>query len=331
MFRHCLISAIVVCGVAAAQESPAAAWKQHTEAGRALEAGGHYAGAKEQFQSALRAAAGLGTGARLFLSRIELGSVTASMGQYMEAEQWDNDAVRLGIEIYGNRGSQLAAAYTNLAALYRDQGEYGRAEEFGRKAATLTAGDPTAPANTRADVLGLLGGILSRRGKLAEAETALQQSIEIAQGLPPSEILTGDWNNLADVYARTDRKAEALGLYQQAYALKQKLSGSKDPNLFYILAGMAAVQADSGHYAEAVGNIQSGIGLAEAGGAANTMQVRDALNAEAVWLHKLKRDDDAKRVRAKARQVARAATQNSYSQYTLDARQMANSLDKPKP
>src|SRR5262249_18783728 len=112
----------------------------------------------------------------------------------------------------------------------------------------------------------------------------------------------------------------ALNAYQAAYELCDQ-TGANDPCHFYILAGIAAVRASTGNYAEAVSAIESGIRAAEIAGVLNTMQARDALAAEAVWLHKLKRENEAKRVRVKIKQVAEAAARNSYSQHTLDARQ----------
>lgn len=215
--------------------------------------------------------------------------------------------------------------------LYRDQGDYGRAEEFCRRALGLISEPAAAPAATRAQVLGTLGGILDRRGKLAESETLLLQSAEIAESLPaPSLILAGDLNNLAGVYAKTGRAEEALATYRKAYELNEKAGGPNDPNLFYILAGMASVEAGAGHFAKAVEAIKSGIRKAEAGGAANTLQVRDALVAEAAWLHKLKREEEARRVRAREKQVAEAAARNGYLQYTVDARQIAQTIEKPQ-
>ena len=330
MLVRCLVSALVMCEAAVAwNSSPPAAelWKQHMDLGRALEASGHYVEAKEQFQAALRISASFPKDGMNFATRAQLGSVTALMGQYTEAEQWDNEAVRLGLEIYGKESPELAIPFTNLAALYRDQGEYARAEELGRRALRLTSDQETAAPAALAHVLGTLGGILYYRGKLPEAEAILLQTIQIAKKLPlSSEILPGALTNLAGVYAKAGRKSDALATFQEAYTLCSKAGGSNNPSLFFVLAGMAAVQADSGHYAEAVASIQSGIQLAQVGGAVNTMLVRDALAAEAAWLHKLKREDEAKRIRARAKEVARAAAQNSYSQYTLDARQVAQGI-----
>jgi len=73
---------------------------------------------------------------------------------------------------------------------------------------------------------------------------------------------------------------------------------------------------------QAVNAVESGIRLAETGGAANTILMRDALVAEASWLHKLNREHDARRVRAKAKQVAKSTAQSSYSQYTVDAQHL---------
>ena len=332
MFGRFLLAALVLCGAAAAQHqdsSPTELWKQHMDAGMELEKSGQYARAKTEVEAALRTARSAGQEDGVFLSQIELGTVAASMGEYIEAEQWDNDAVRLGGERYGKESPRLAAAFTNLAALYRDQGDSSRAEEYSRHALRQVPGQGPADRASRAQALGVLGGILIRRGELEEAELDLRQSIEIAEKLPAgAEILGGDWNNLAGLYAGSGRYSEALELYRKAYGLCVKVNGRNDPNLFFVLAGTAAVQARLGQFKEAVISIQSAIQLMDAGGPGATLLVHDALVAEAEWLHKLKREREAKRVRAQAEQAAQAAAHHSYAQYTVDARQVAQGMAK---
>lgn len=330
MFGRVLVTALVFCGAAAAQHqdaSPADVWKQHMDSGMKLEKSGQYAGAKAELLSALQAAIGVRKNDSIFAAQIELGTVAASMGQYLEAEQWDNDAVRLGTDTYGKESPRLSAPLTNLAALYRDQGDSSRAETVARRALRLVSGRVSAGSAERAQALGVLGGILLRRGETEEAEADLRQSVHIAQKLPAQgEILAADWNNLAGLYAGTGRYSEALALYRDAYQLCVKLNGSGDPNLFFILAGTAAVQARSGQFKEAVASIRSAIQHADAGGPGSTLPVRDALLAEAEWLHKLKREHEAKQVRARAAQVAQVTAHNSYAQYLVDARQVAQGM-----
>jgi tetratricopeptide (TPR) repeat protein len=328
MVVRLVVSALVICGVASTQHQSASdPWKQHMDSGRQFESRGQYAEARQEMEAALRVVSDVPKDTRGFLSRVELGTVAASAGQYFDAERWDNEALRLGMELYGKDSPALAVPFASLAALYRDQGDDTRAEEFCRRALQLAAEDSAGGRAVRANVLGVLGGILTRRGKLEEAENSLQQSIQIAEKLPAgSGILAADWSNLAGIYAKTGRNDQALALYHEAYAACEKAGGRNDPNLFFILAGMAAIQARSGKYSDAVTTIQSAIQHWEAGEPTTTMQVRDALWAEAEWLHKLKRDGEARRVRAKAKQVAQAATRNSYSQYTVDARQIAQGV-----
>lgn len=292
--------------------------------GRTLQANGHPSEAKEQFLAALTVASSFGAAdARNFASQIALGLVTAAMGHYTDAEEWDNGAIRLGKDIYGEKSLELAIPLVNLAVLYRDQNEYAEAEEYCRHALGLFPEHVSGYSAAQSRVLGTLGGILYHRGKLSEAESSLQQSMSIATKLDPdSEILAGDLTNLAGVYVKTGRPAEALAALQEAYALYYKHGGSHDPNLVYVLLGMGEVNAKAGHYAEAVAAIESGIELAEAGGGANTIVIRDAFAAEASWLHKLKRDKQAKRAREKEKQIARTTARNSYTQYTVDAQQL---------
>ncbi len=331
MFMLLVISVLVVCGAAAAQPAALSAgelWDREVRLGQNLQVRGRYQDAEQHFRKALEAADALGPrDPRAFATRVALGLVAATMGRYVDAEQWDNDAIRMGQEIYGKDAPELALPFTNLAVLFRDQGEYGPAEDYCRRALSLSAGG--AP-NRLAHVLGTLGGILYHRGRLAEAESSLRESIRIAEKLPqPNEILAGDLNNLAGVYSEAGRREEALVTLQRAYDTYEQLGGSNRLNLFYVLAGMAAVQAQSGRYADAVTAVESGIRFAENAGAGNTMLVRDALLSEAAWLHELKREADAKRVRQKAKRVAQAASRNSYAQYTVDARQAARSAAQP--
>ena len=328
MVGRLVVSALVVWGAASAQPpSIADPWKQHFDLGRQLEMRGHYPEAQQELDAALQSVSSSPADPRSFLSRVELGTLTAAAGQYIEAEHWDNEALRVGMELYGKESSALAIPYANLAALYRDQGDYVRAEEVGRRALGLASEQSAAGQAVRANVLGVLGGILAQRGRLEEAEESLQQSIGIAGKLPlGSGILAADQSNLAGISAQTGRDDKALALYREAYALREKIGGSNDPNLFFILAGIAAIQARAGEYSDAVNSIQEAIQTSEAGGPSTTLGMRDALWAEAEWLHKLKRDGEAKRVRARAKQVGQAATQNSYTQYTVDARQVKQGM-----
>jgi tetratricopeptide (TPR) repeat protein len=328
MVGRLVVSSLAIWAAASAQQqSVADPWKQHLDLGRQFESRGQYTEARQELEAALREVTSSPKDARSFLSRVELGTVAASAGQYIEAEHWDNEALRVGMELYGKESSALAVPYANLAGLYRDQGDYGRAEEISRRALDLATEESAAGLAARANVLGVLGGVLARRGALEEAEQSLQQSIRIALKLPSgSGILAADWSNLAEIYAKTGRDDQALALYRDAYALCEKVGGSSDPNLFFILAGTAAIQARAGKYSDAVSTIQTAVQRLEAGGPMTTLLVRDALLAQAEWLHKLKRDGEAKRVRARARQVALAANQNSYAQYTVDARQVAQGM-----
>src|SRR5579872_1929467 len=103
MLGRFLVSALVLFGAATAQNpspSPAKLWKQHMDSGVKLESAGQFAEARGELEAALQTASNLPRDGRSFLTRVELGSVAASAGQYIEAEQMDNEALRLGIELY---------------------------------------------------------------------------------------------------------------------------------------------------------------------------------------------------------------------------------------
>src|SRR5690348_18496667 len=135
MFGRCLVCLLFVYGAAHAQQqnvSAAESWKRHMDLAKKFASRSQYAPAKDEYEAALRAVSKTPNDGRAFLSLIGLGNVAAANGHYSDAEQWDNQAVRQGMELYVKVARKLAVPLSNLAALYRYQEDYVPAEQFCR-------------------------------------------------------------------------------------------------------------------------------------------------------------------------------------------------------
>jgi tetratricopeptide (TPR) repeat protein len=306
-------------------ETPAyVLWQEHMRLGESLEQKGSYLQAKQQFRTGLDA---LGAGQRdkrSFLSDIHLAATSGQLGQYAEAEEWGNRAMRTGTALYGVDSAELAVPLLNLAIVYRDENRYANAEQASRRVLDLlNASD--SHRTVLAATLGLLGTVLFRRGEFREAEQVLRQSVEAAEklGVSNPEILAENLSNLAAFCRKAGRQAEAGSLFQRALPLYEQAYGPEHPELVPILTAMATLHADSGDYREAIQENEHAVQLAKTAWGPNHPLIHDALLDEASWLRKLHRKHEAKALETEAKAIERATAHNSLVRYTVDARDLA--------
>jgi tetratricopeptide (TPR) repeat protein len=106
------------------------------------------------------------------------------------------------------------------ATLLLEQGLERRAEEAGREAVAHARRHRSTVGNA----LGNLGYILSRAGKLAEAETTLQQACEACREEGNRRQLGVATGNLAKLLAETGREAEAETVFRQAFEIHREVN-----------------------------------------------------------------------------------------------------------
>jgi hypothetical protein len=71
-----------------------------------------------------------------------------------------------------------------------------------------------------------------------------------------------------------------------------------------------------------VRSVEEAVRVAESARVVNPVLMRDTLQAEAAWLQKLHRPEEARQVRAKAKALAQTAAQNTDASYLVDARDL---------
>jgi tetratricopeptide (TPR) repeat protein len=293
--------------------------------GETLENQGDYSNAKQQFRLALDALEAGAADARQFRTGVHLAVVTAQLGEYSEAEQWGTRAVRSGTAIYGADSPELVLPLMNLAMVYGNENQFAKAEETAQRTLTLLAKGDAQPSPALAATLGVLGTILHRRGNLQKSEEVLRQSVDIAEKLPVAygNLLAENLANLGVLCRETARPSEAVSLFNRAYVLYRQAYGETHPEIVPILTVLAVLKADEGSYEEAIAQNEQALRLAENAWGPNPPLIHDALLAEASWLRKLHRKNEAKALESRAKAIEKIAAENNQGRYTVDVRDLA--------
>ena len=212
--------------------------RAHNNLGIALAGAGKMSAAVEEYRKSL------GLNANSSQTENNLGSALAQEGNLEEARQHFENALRINPD--------NASAEVNLGnALSAEGGHTQEAIDLlGKGLAAL----PNSPDGQNG-----LGVVLAHEGNLNEATPHLLKAVELA----PQD--AGYRSNLGRVLAAQGRFADALPQFEQAAAL----SNRQDPAILQMLAAM---ESETGKFAEAVSTAQTALELAK-------QQQNDALAA----------------------------------------------------
>lgn len=146
-----------------------------------------------------------------------------------------------------------AEVQVNLVCLYRDWGRYAQAEKLARN--VVADREAQASGNLRAlgPALRLLGSVLSRKGDYEEAQAVLLRGLELNErhlGRDHGETLRCV-EELAKLYERMGRLAQALPLYRRWAASCQAVFGPSSPKTGQALQNLADLYTLMRQYAQA--------------------------------------------------------------------------------
>jgi tetratricopeptide (TPR) repeat protein len=187
-----------------------------------------------------------------------------------------------------------------VAAVYRIQGEYAKAEPFYRQ--TL------AVAGTNEDVLPdcllTTAGFYHEWGKYDQAESLCKQALAIREKAaasnpgPESQMnLAISLYGLADNYRSWGRLDQALPFYNQSVAITEEINGPDSSELARPLSGLAATLADQGKTNQAVALYQRAFAVTENNLEPGNPVVEDVLNAYTALLAQMNRSGEANTLR----------------------------------
>jgi len=187
-----------------------------------------------------------------------------------------------------------------VAAVYRIQGEFAKAEPFYRQ--TL------AVAGTNAEVLPdcllTTAGFYHEWGKNPEAESLCKQALAIREKVaasdpgPESQMnLAVSLYGLAEIYRSWGRLDQAEEFYNQSLAITEKINGPDNSELARPLSGLAATLAGQGKTNQAVALYQRAFAVTENNLQPGDSVVEDVLHGYTDLLDQMSRSGEAKTLR----------------------------------
>jgi tetratricopeptide (TPR) repeat protein len=181
-------------------------------------------------------------------------------GRYDKAEELLLKAISIQEKL---EGPVSTITMGNLAYLYLKQGKYFEAETLYQEILQrrLDEQDPEVLKNdagkailSREDIIkGFLNVAYTRKllGKYPEAENGLVSCINNMTHAPDHLMVAFAWNNLGEVYLKTNRLREAHAAFLKSLEIKQKIMDPADPDYVYTVFNLAELDAIKGNTEEA--------------------------------------------------------------------------------
>ncbi|MCX7602434.1 MAG: tetratricopeptide repeat protein [Bryobacteraceae bacterium] len=256
------------------------------------------------------------------VARYNLGRLMERSGRLREACGEFLAALRLLESVPGIDPPLAVRVMNGLAAVRLPMGELAKAKEVIRRA--LGSGLSAAPSD-RASLLGMLGVILARRGRFAEAESMLREAAALGLGAGEAESLESGavaLANLASLQARAGRYAEAIQTGRSALALLEQLPDPFPAVLAATLANHAEALAHAGDAPGAEQCFRRAARVAEEKLGAAHAVLADVLGRWAAFLRRAGRKEEARPLAAAARRIEAQWRRDNLAGHTVDWQQM---------
>ncbi len=159
---------------------------------------------------------------------IELGAIYERLDRWDKALRYYEDCL-LFYEAQDNHAA-LAVTLCNMAVLHYKAQNYASAIECAQRSITLLERSPDSPSKQQAlcAVWSQLGEAYLRQGKLAEAESALTNSVAVCQRSNRHFCQGVPYDNLGHVYRLMGQREKAEAYYRLARQISEELDNTRD-------------------------------------------------------------------------------------------------------
>lgn len=195
------------------------------------------------------------------LSLNGLGLIYAGKGDYARAEPLYERALGIYSKLSNTAQSQdnrnaatgnVAVTLNNLAELYKNRGEYARAEPLYQRALELCVKLRGNEHSSVANTLNNLADMYRMKGDYARAEPLFRRALAIYVKINPEDPdVALAMSNLAAVYAAKGDNARAEPLYLRALAIREKVLGPQHRDVAITLNNLAELYSAQGNSARA--------------------------------------------------------------------------------
>ncbi len=203
-----------------------------------------------------QAEAGKSQQVALFLKDMLRGvgpSVASGRDTTLLQEILDKTVERVGRDLKYQPEVEMELRNT-IGQVYRELGNYEKAEEMHRAALALARKRPAARRLGEANALAGLGWALWSQGRLEEAEAAAQDALHLRQALRGAEHpdVAASWHQLAGIRYLQNRLPETEACERAALAMLKRSGDDEHPEVAAeCLGGLASALHSQGKFAEA--------------------------------------------------------------------------------
>jgi serine/threonine-protein kinase len=180
----------------------------------------------------------------------KIGMAYRRLGLQDKALDFAQRALDLKKQLYGPRNIETATALDELGEVYRDGGDFTRAEPLLAQALSIRETQLKADNPLIAESLANLGECLYLEDKVAEAEGMLRKSIALHRRSRNPEVVGPDIY-LAQVLERKGSETEAIELLREAAAVEKQQPGEMSRDYALALHNLGGALIKIGAFVEA--------------------------------------------------------------------------------
>jgi len=205
------------------------------------------------------------------LSLNGLALIYVAKGDYGRAEPLYERALAIYSKLSGGAYSDatkkaattnVATTLNNLAELYKDKGEYARAEPLYQRALSICVNALGAEQPEVATTLNNLADMYRANGDYARAEPLFQRALAIYVKVSPEQPdVALVLNNLAALYSAKGDFARAEPLYLRALAIREKALGPQHRDVAITLNNLADLYREKGNFALSAGLLERALAI----------------------------------------------------------------------
>jgi serine/threonine protein kinase/Flp pilus assembly protein TadD len=182
-----------------------------------------------------------------------MGRVYTNLGEYEQAEQLLERALRLRRSLHGDRDPKVAESLDHLAELLRRRGEYTRADTLLGEALAILRDTVDAAHPALARTLWNRGKLMSRLGRPDAAEAMHREVLWLSDsGLDPENpVVAENMISLAAVLRSAGRLEEAEAYAREALSLHRRARGPDHPDVAEAMVQLGDLLVMLGDFGEA--------------------------------------------------------------------------------
>lgn len=249
-----------------------------------------------------------------------LGLASDASADYDQAEASYRAAIALLRDRMRERDPELLTPVANLAGLYLQYGQRGKAERLLGQLDSLAPHWHDIPSINAARLYGLSAMLELSRGHYEQAEPLMGRALEMAVGLKamPPEDLVALVSNFAVLNRLTGRREQALEGARRANAIASSDASIGSAQHALILLNLVLVEYQSGLAQEARQHFQEGMELAQHSVAPVHPVMADVLLTAATYLQEAGRKREARQFLKQANSIRAAINHDTSLGKTVD-------------